>query len=325
LHAPVDEATHPDRREAAMRLTFFAVVIAVSAVAVSVSAESRFYDRAAEGWFWYRDPPEPEAAPVAPPSAEPSPQPTAAPPAPFSSAWLKSAIPQYLDRALDNPTADNVRAVLYLQRIAVDKATLYSELSQQVTVGDPYLDTEFERPLSTFAVQDVDRAAAAAQTALLRHLGDSIGVLWFYRSDCAFCERQAPVIEALGRSTGLAVMTVSLDGLPMPSGAFAQSFVVDRGQAARLGVQSTPAIFVMKPPDEVELVSQGMMQLSDLRERILLVARRRGWISDEAWEATRPVRRTTVAVAPEEIDPAVVADPAALVAHLRARMARPPR
>ena len=308
-----------------MRLTFFAVVIAVSAVAVSVSAESRFYDRAAEGWFWYRDPPEPEAAPVAPPSAEPSPQPTAAPPAPFSSAWLKSAIPQYLDRALDNPTADNVRAVLYLQRIAVDKATLYSELSQQVTVGDPYLDTEFERPLSTFAVQDVDRAAAAAQTALLRHLGDSIGVLWFYRSDCAFCERQAPVIEALGRSTGLAVMTVSLDGLPMPSGAFAQSFVVDRGQAARLGVQSTPAIFVMKPPDEVELVSQGMMQLSDLRERILLVARRRGWISDEAWEATRPVRRTTVAVAPEALDPAVVADPAALVAHLRARMARPPR
>lgn len=310
-----------------MRLTVLAAAIAASAIAVSATAEPRFYDRAAEGWFWYRDPPRPAPTPEAPPASEPAPQPTAAPPGPppFSSAWLKTAIPEYLDRALDNPTADNVRAVLYLQRIAVDKATLYSELSQQVTVGDPYLDTEFERPLSTFAVQDVDRAAAAAQTALLRHLGESIGVLWFYRSDCAFCERQAPVIEALGRSTGLAVMTVSLDGLPMPGGAFAQSFVVDRGQAARLGVQSTPAIFVMKPPGKVELVSQGMMQLTDLRERILLVARRRGWISDEAWEATRPVRRTTVAVAPEALDPAVVADPAALVAHLRARMARPPR
>jgi conjugal transfer pilus assembly protein TraF len=107
----------------------------------------------------------------------------------------------------------------------------------------------------------------------------------------------------------------------MPSGAFADSFVVDRGQAAALGVQTTPAIFVMRPATgDVEMVAQGMMELRDLEARILLIARRRGWISEQAWEATRPVNRTTAAVAPADLDPAVLEDPDAFIAHLRAAM-----
>jgi conjugal transfer pilus assembly protein TraF len=304
------------------------LMLCFAAGAEAASAEEpRFYDRASEGWFWYRDPPpEPEPPEEPDPAAAPSPALAPAPaapagPKPLSSAWLKTAIPLYLERAIDEPTPDNVRVALYLQRIASDKAAQYAELSQMVTLGDPFLDTEFERPLSNFAAQEVDRAAYLAQQALVSHLAGEIGLIWFYRSDCPFCERQAPVMQAIGHATGVSVMTVSLDGAPMPSGAFAESFVVDRGQAAALGVQTTPTIFVMRPASgDVEMVAQGMMELRDLEARILLIARRRGWISEQAWEATRPVNRTTAAVAPADLDPAVLEDPDAFIAHLRAAM-----
>ncbi len=310
----------------ARMLSLALLLAAIASGALASDAAVRFYDGREDGWFWYQDPapetePEPDAAPAAPPQAAAPAEPAG--PKPLSSAWLKTAIPEYLERALDDPSPDNVRAVLYLQRIAVDKATQYSELSQAVTLGDPFLDTEFERPLSNFAAQEVDRAALAARTGLLRHLAQEIGVMWFFRSDCPYCERQAPMMQALEYATGLNVMSVSLDGAGLPSGAFADSFVVDRGQAAQLGVQTTPTIFVMRPPGDIEMVAQGMMEFSDLQARLLLIARRKGWISEEAWEATRPQRRTTVAVAPEELDPALLDDPAALVAHLRAAMARP--
>jgi conjugal transfer pilus assembly protein TraF len=304
----------------------------VMLAAASVSAEERrFYEREAEGWFWYQDPPpepeEPEPEPPTPAGSAAAPSEGAAeagPPA-FSSAWLKTAIPEYTERAIDEPTIENVRAALYLHRLASDKAAQYAELSQQVTLGDPFLDAEFERPLANFAAQEVDRAALLARRALLEHLSAEIGVLWFYASDCPYCERQAPIMRGLENTSGLDVLTVSLDGLPMPSGAFADRFVVDRGQAAQLGVRTTPAIFLMRPASgEFEQVSQGMMELSDLEERVLLIAHRRGWISEEAWQATRVVRRTTVAVAPADLDPSVLDDPEALVAYLRDAMKRDP-
>jgi conjugal transfer pilus assembly protein TraF len=144
--------------------------------------------------------------------------------------------------------------------------------------------------------------------------------MWFYRTDCPFCEAQAPALRGLAHSSDLSVLSVSMDGLPLPSGAF-PDYVVDQGQSAALGVQTTPSIFIMRPASgEVELIAQGMMELRDMQERILLVARRRGWISEEAWEATRSVRRTTVTVAPEALPTEVLDDPAALVAHLRQAM-----
>jgi conjugal transfer pilus assembly protein TraF len=88
---------------------------------------------------------------------------------------------------------------------------------------------------------------------------------------------------------------------------------------------TVPAIYAMRPgAAEISLIAQGAMDLAELTSRILLVARQQGWISAEAFEATRPVTRLTVAPAPDEmLDAAVLEDPAALVAYLRDRMRRP--
>ncbi len=294
---------------------------------------SRYHERGEEGWFWYVEPepesdieaePEPEPPAAVAPTPSPS-EAAAAGPAPLSVAWLQENLERYHHRAIDDPTPDNVRAYLLLQRLSMDKASAFSEAVQAVTVGDPFLDATMERPLSSFAVQEVDRASHQARQRLLAHLAGAIGLVFFYDSACPHCAAQAPILEALADATGLQVMAVSVDHRPMPQGAFAVDWTPDFGQAEALGVMTVPAIYAMRPGTaEVSLIAQGAMDIAELTSRILLVARQQGWISAEAFEATRPVTRLTVAPAPDEmLDAAVLEDPAALVAYLRDRMRRP--
>lgn len=293
----------------------------------------RFFDGAAEGWFWYADPPPPELAPETPEEAPPAVEPAVAPdtaaastapgPAPLSVEWLQANLDRYKNRAIDDPTPDNVRAYLLLQRVSMDKASAFAEAVQAATVGDPLLDATMERPIASFAAQEMDRTAHRARQALIGVLAETVGLVFFYRSDCPFCERQAPILAALAETTGVSVMAVAVDHRPMASGAFAADWTPDRGQAAALGVQTVPAIYALRPPGEAALIAQGMMDLTELTSRLLLVARQQGWISEEAFEATRPVRRQTVSPVPAaDLDAATLDDPAALVAALRARMTR---
>jgi conjugal transfer pilus assembly protein TraF len=293
----------------------------------------RFVDGAAEGWFWYADPPvpapEPETPVEAPVGVSTGAAPDAAPaasapsPAPLSVEWLQVNLDRYKNRAIDDPTPDNVRAYLLLQRVSMDKASAFAEAVQAATVGDPLLDATMERPIASFAAQEMDRTAHRARQALIGVLAETVGLVFFYRSDCPFCERQAPILAGLSEATGLSVMAVAVDHRPMASGAFAADWTPDRGQAASLGVQTVPAIYALRPPGEAALIAQGLMDLTELTSRLLLVARQQGWISEEAFEATRPVRRQTVSPAiAADLDAETLDDPAALVAALRARMTR---
>ena len=92
-------------------------------------ALSGFYLRGEEGWFWYEREPERQDEPEPSPPAAPAPAPaertqdtaSSAPP-PLSSAWLRERLGAYRDRAIDDPSPDNVALYLYLQRVAMDKA-----------------------------------------------------------------------------------------------------------------------------------------------------------------------------------------------------------
>lgn len=291
-----------------------------------------------DGWFFYRErrePPEPEEERRAPPPPPAAPPPAAvqaaAPPAPaapagpppLTAAWFRQNLDGFRDRAIDDPTPENVQAYLYLQRIMLDKTSRFTEAFQEVVAANPELDSNTERPLATFAANRVDQMAARAEEAMLRHLAGEVGILFVFRSDCAFCEQQAPVLEMIQRAHGFNVLAVSLDGRAMPGGHF-PNFVRDAGQAAVLGVQRTPALFLLRPPGEVVPVSQGVLALPALRERILLQARSVGWISEEAWRATRPVASRSLAHLSRVLDPATLSDPAALVAAIRQHLGDAP-
>ena len=311
-------------RPALASLSIVPLLLSGAAMPAELPIGTRFLGRGGDGWFWYetlpgRKPP-PEPAPPSPPAGGSA----AAPPrdpAPLSAAWFRQELERYRDQAIDEPTAANVRAYLYLQKVMLDKADAFAQASRRVAAVDPYLDATTERPLAPFAAHAANAEAGARRTGLLRDLAGGAGLLLIVDSRCAVCARQAEVLRAAQRLHGWALLAVSLDGRPPPG--LALPVRADAGQAKLLGVVGTPALFLMRPPDTILPLAQGALDLDTLAGRILLQAHQAGWIDDAAYAATRPVRQPFPVPEATGLEATALADPDLLVAALRERLGMP--
>lgn len=235
-------------------------------------APGRFIDRKAEGWFWYKDPKDAPKPPVKktpkPPAAKDA-KPPAAAEEPFSAKWLQQNMPKLLERAIDDPTKENVEAYLYAQRVAMDKSQIYAETARRVVASDPFLDENNRVPLSTYAKPSFLKGVESGKTEALKHLV-TVGGLWvFFDSTCEFCRPQIYSVQELARKHGFHTKFISLDGAGVPE---LKAFEKDNGHAKLLNLKLTPTTVLVVPPNNYYVVSQGMMSESQLADRLVLAA-----------------------------------------------------
>ena len=286
-----------------------------------------YYEGKEEGWFWREIPftteeslKAKEAEPPVLPS-EMAPEVSALMPAPLSPAWLREKLPELRDRALEDPSPENVKAYFYLQRYAMDLAQRFALAAQKVVLSDPALDENTRRPISSYGGQVFDEVARTNRIRIASKIADMAGVWYFFRSDCPYCRAQNPILQRLQSRIGLAVLPIALDGRPMPEASFVR-FVVDRGHAQLLGVTQTPTLYLVRKPNEFVLLSEGLLTDDALLERMVLAAHEAGWISDEEYDSTRATRTPEVLVDAQSLGEGSLDDPSRLVEVLRMAGAR---
>ena len=134
-----------------------AVTVTTLVTVPSVYADNAYRRAAPRGWLWYEETPaQPKPVPRRPPAPQPAAparaaQPESTGPEPFSAAWVRQQLPILLDRAMTNPTEENVRAYKYMERVALDMSTNYANMSEQVVRTDPMLDESVRFPISSMA------------------------------------------------------------------------------------------------------------------------------------------------------------------------------
>lgn len=276
----------------------FCLLLCISQnLTAQVSSENpgRFYERKAEGWFWYQEElPEESQDPVEPTDSFISPDldaiedMPASVPQVLSSAWFRENLPKYRDAAWDEPTIENARTYMYLQRYAMDRSEQFADAVELAVVGDPFLDEESRRPSATFASQNLDKWAGERSDEIASKIAQKAGLFFFFRSDSDASVVQAPIIKMLEARDGFHVLPISVDGGSLPGDVFPQ-FRIDEGQAESMGVEVFPALYLVSAEREVEPIAQGVLSLADLKHRIILAAKRRGWISDEEFNKTKPL------------------------------------
>ena len=97
----------------------------------------------------------------------------------------------------------------------------------------------------------------------------------------------------------------------------------DTGQARKLGVVGTPALFLMRPPDVILPLAQGALDLDTLTARIVDQAHAAGWVDDAAYAATRAVRQPFAVPEPDSLATADLSHPARIVTSLRRQLGLP--
>ena len=259
-----------------------------------------YYDDKERGWFWYEEPvsaeemaetPAPPPDPPAIPEKKVEPRPVKPQETkPLSAEWFRKNLEKFRDKAVDEPTPENVSAYLYLQRVMLDKAERFAEASQQVTMADPVLDENSRRPIATFGAFAKDEMATLGTAKAAKKLAESAGLWFFYSSTCTFCAKEAGVLRGLMNAYGFKILPIALDGLPLPTGDF-PNFTLDQGQAKKLGVETTPALFLVKPGTNGGAIqlAQGLLSGDDIVNRAITLSHQQGWLSSDQYQETRKV------------------------------------
>lgn len=257
-----------------MRPPVFALLVALlSALPLSSGqAAGEWYGDKERGWFWKEQPPEPPKPQeskeektvqvVVPAAAVVEQKKTAKEEMEEHKAMMEEAKAE----AILRPTPASLANYMTLQEQTMNQAMLFTDMWQRVRWSNPMLDYSFVHPTATGGVR-VDRAMTREQEKeLVKAVAKDAGIFFFFKADCAFCDEQGRILEALVQSYGIKIMAVSLDG---SSNKYFPDAKPDNGIAANMGVQDAPAMFIVNPDTKETLpLGYGVVPIDEIESRI---------------------------------------------------------
>ena len=233
-------------------------VFMLSFISLGSWADETYYGQHAMGWHWYK-----EEMPAAKKLQKSNPV--------TQMEALKKTITYVLDKAILNPTEENVRAYIKLQTLVSNQASLFSRMWQKVLWHNPELDYALLHPVNSMGRKVDLSLKRQAEEMAIGQLRQESGLFFFYRSTCPYCQRFAPIVKNFAHKYGLTVIPITTDGIVLPEFPDSKS---DRGQAARFNVTYEPALFAVNPyTGRAYPLSYGLVSEQELRERILDIAR----------------------------------------------------
>ena len=289
--------------------TILTLVAASTALAASswVFARTAYDAAQPDGYFWYKD--KPKAKPKAEPAKEPAPvAPAPAPsaeakPKPGSAEWFRRTEQQLLDKMTGEPDEKTVFAYQTLNRLRMDRADEVARIWERNNIKYPFLSEEVRMPFSARARQQALWQIDQAKEAIMADISKKAGLWMFFDSKCNYCHSQFDTVSMLQQKyRGMESRFISTEG-GVIKGMPADKIRFDHGalKARSLGIQITPAIVLVAPPEKMGIIAHGAMSLSDLEEKIVTASidmkiadpklaqtakmNERGMINRSDWEA----------------------------------------
>ena len=251
-----------------------------------------FFENKSDGWHWYEDPP-PDSEEEEEEFGQPAMASEGTPDEvePMSAEWLRVMLPKLRDAAIDNPTDENISAYFYAQRIMFDKAQVFSDKARQVVTRDPLLDENLRLPFASAAKVALLSSATEKKREIVKGLADAMGLWLFYDETCVYCKNQILPINRLVEKHGLTVQVIHKQGGVINGLNSNIEVRPDTGQFENLGINFTPSVMMMVPPDGFYLISQGFSSYSELIDKLVGAANEYGMVSKEEFYAASPTSK----------------------------------
>ena len=218
---------------------------------------------------WYCDEEEEnKPAPAAPPAPAPKPPPKTIREM-TSAEEVEKEMKRLLGVATMAPTEENVKAYALALEYIKGKAGVFSDVWRRLAWQDPELFSDGQRPTNTIGRETFNAQRDEKKLQSLAGLAKTHGLFFFFKSDCPYCHKMAPLLKLLQARHGLEIFPVSLNGKGLPE---FPKFEADRGMANRYGVDRVPALFLAnKSTGDVLPVSFGIVTLNEIEERIYVL------------------------------------------------------
>lgn len=256
-----------------MRLMFAAMVInAVLCSGFAYGEDGPFYEDRERGWYWYEEPePEREEMDREPPepSVSGSSQGQLSP-----REQLKVQGEQWEDAmatAILHPSPENYERYLAKTTEIQQQSQDFAKGLKEAIWTMPEYDYSLQRPTNSEAIVAKNQEELEVNNSQLRVIGETKGILFYFRSDCPYCHKMAPILKKFADTFGFSVVPVSLDGGGLPDYPYPKR---DDQLSHGLKVEVVPAIFMVDPKkNKVATVSYGFTDWTTLSKKVLFANR----------------------------------------------------
>ncbi|WP_342632804.1 conjugal transfer protein TraF [Marinobacter alkaliphilus] len=264
--------------------------------AANAGAAGKFYDRADEGWFFYneqrlkemaQEKPSPEKPEVAENPVEVTELPPApSGPAPMSVEWFQQNFDEIQNRAIDNPTPENVAAFYVVHQQMMHKSTQFARVAAQVLADNPDLDPRVRFSNSVSGEKERQRVSKQMMSLIFDRLKDRNGGVWFFFDNSNVSRQMVNGMISLAKDFDVDILPVAVDGAEsqlegMRGADLLLPPIVDGGLSDRIQLGALPAVVLAIPPSEVEIVGYGTLDQVRMAQRIPAAARLMGILSEE--------------------------------------------
>ncbi|WP_196587851.1 conjugal transfer protein TraF [Aliivibrio fischeri] len=253
----------------------------------------------AAGWYFYNEQEEIKEEPVKPTLIVPSnAEPKESKKEPkedvvITSAWLRENLPKLQEEAQDNPTYANVRRYMYAQRIALDIATKFAMVYGEVARREESLNESVRRPTSAMELSALSSEIRKAKDKIYEAVSTRVGILFFYASDCGYCEKMTPELERFSKRNNIEIQPISLDGLPLQgSTSFNNTFIVDDGRLVeKMPVAITPTFYLVdKETGNTSAMAAGFQTSDKFEGSFFSTLRILDVINESQFQSTKQVK-----------------------------------
>lgn len=235
------------------------VLVVLLILSFSLYADD-FYRRHTTGWHWYDDPVEEENEENI--TSDPSEQ----------MNTVRAIIKRALDKAVIQPTHENVKDYISLQNQLMANSGKFSQTWKEILLDQPELDYSLVHPTNNMARQIESDQENLKEEVAIRALAKQSGLFFFYHSTCPYCQKFSPILKNFAERYNITVIPITTDGISLPE--FPNSFI-DKGQKETFHVTVEPSLFAVNPyTKQAYPVSYGLMSETDLKKRILMIANR---------------------------------------------------
>lgn len=236
--------------------------------------EKPFFEDRERGWYWHEVEPEPEK------EVKKDEKPKEATGGAAAQQQMLSPREQLkkqgevwedaMAAAILNPTPENYERYMAVTTQIMKQSQSFSAGLKGAMVETPQYDYTLENPVNPQAIIAKNEQREKQNTDVLKKVSQESGFIFFFRSDCPYCHRFAPVLKKFSENFGFTVIPVSLDGQGIPEYPYPKPNY-DMGR--KLNVNVVPALFLVQPDhNKVATVGYGYADWSTLVTRVMMAA-----------------------------------------------------
>jgi conjugal transfer pilus assembly protein TraF len=233
------------------------IIAALLLVSMAATAGASYYTDSGKGWWWYQKEldngdkkPEKVRSKKLPALTDYS----------YDEIWnmhpddFEKFAESLKRKAVQNPSEENVKDYYEVQEIARKKALAFTNVAQYVWQKYPELTTAKDYPIATPGNISRVNQIQNEKNRKLRDNREEFALIYFYKTDCGYCEQQQPIIDWFSNATGWQVKRINIAENP--------------GLAGRFGVEVTPSMILIQKGNQNSFpVSSGLITAEEIEDK----------------------------------------------------------